>query len=146
MFEDKFSTERRRRVARGVKFEMLFADRSSLSKFTHSPMHPRSCIPKDKQHKCKYGFVIIELINKHFLKSYQDLSVWETISIPNQTLLYATWAALQLSSHSLHLEESEWQERISHYFYSYACSESAHGEKKGEMDKKKECWKHNVFC
>lgn len=45
LFEDKLSTARYRRDARGAKFEILFPERSSLSKFIHSPIHPRSCVP-----------------------------------------------------------------------------------------------------
>lgn len=45
LFEHKLSTERCRRDARGAKLEILFPERSSLSKFIHSPMHPRSCVP-----------------------------------------------------------------------------------------------------
>lgn len=45
LFEDKLSTDRCRRDARGAKFEILFTERSNRSRFIHSPMHPSSCIP-----------------------------------------------------------------------------------------------------
>lgn len=48
LFADKLSTERSRRDAKGAKLVILFPERSSLSKFTHSPMHPRSCIPRPR--------------------------------------------------------------------------------------------------
>lgn len=51
---------------------------------------------------------IFESLNRDiWIKSYQDLSAWETVWTPNQILLYATWAAQQLSSHSRRLKESE---------------------------------------
>lgn len=45
LFEDKLSTDRCRRDARGAKFEIVFTERSNRSRFIHSPMHPSSCIP-----------------------------------------------------------------------------------------------------
>lgn len=45
LFADKLSTDRWRRDARGAKVEILLTERSSRSRFIHSPMHPSSCIP-----------------------------------------------------------------------------------------------------
>lgn len=45
LLADKLSTERCRRDDRAAKLVMLFPVRSSLSRFMHSPMQPRSCIP-----------------------------------------------------------------------------------------------------
>lgn len=49
LFAEILRTERSRKDAREAKFVILFPDRSNLSKLTHSPMHPRSQIPKDFQ-------------------------------------------------------------------------------------------------
>lgn len=111
LFEDKLSTERCRRDARGATFVILFPERSSLSKFMHSPMHPRSCVPVRHafyyKKKIKKNTDILEGLNSDILiKSYQVLSIWGTVLTPNQILLYGTWAAPQLSCHSLHLKES----------------------------------------
>lgn len=46
LLADRLSTSRSRSDARGAKFVILFAERSSLSRFIHSPIHPRSYIPK----------------------------------------------------------------------------------------------------
>lgn len=45
LLADKLSTERCRRDDRAAKLVILFPVRSSLSRFMHSPMQPRSCIP-----------------------------------------------------------------------------------------------------
>lgn len=45
LLADKLSTDRCRRDDRAAKLVILFPVRSSLSKFMHSPMQPRSCIP-----------------------------------------------------------------------------------------------------
>ena len=45
LLADMLSTERCRRDDRAAKLVILFPVRSSLSKFMHSPMQPRSCIP-----------------------------------------------------------------------------------------------------
>lgn len=46
LLADRFSTSRSLSDARGARFVILFPERSSLSRFIHSPMHPRSYISK----------------------------------------------------------------------------------------------------
>lgn len=50
LLADRFSTSRSLSDARGARFVILFPERSSLSRFIHSPMHPRSYISKKKKH------------------------------------------------------------------------------------------------
>lgn len=41
LLADKLSTVRSFSDAKGLRFEISFLDKSSLSRFTQSPMHPR---------------------------------------------------------------------------------------------------------
>ena len=65
-----------------------------------------SCETKKQQFKIKLKHSkrgIIERSNSS--TSYQDLSIWGTVSTPDQIPLFGTWAVQRISSHSLHLKE-----------------------------------------
>lgn len=80
-----------------------------------------------------------------WIQSYQDLSVWGTVSTPNQILPYATWAAQQLSSRSLHLKESEEQDcSIAKHIHFSILKYAAQPPYLWVSAGKAECWKHCV--
>lgn len=97
--------------------------------------------------KNKKNTDILEGLNSDILiKSYQVLSIWGTVLTPNQILLYGTWAAPQLSCHSLHLKESREirpeQHKAHSLFYSQICN--AHSLFVSQRCKSKKCWEHRV--
>lgn len=108
LFEDKLSTDRCLRDARGAKFEILLTERSNRSRFIHSPIHPRSCIPaRQPVDNSVRTMLNRESNNVWSIISYQDLWVWGRGWTPSQTLLCGTWAGRQRPCHSLCLKESE---------------------------------------
>lgn len=65
---DTLRTRRSRSDAKGAKLLILFPERSSLSRFIHSPMHPRSNIPVKPR---KIGSVNSCDIHMTFIQMYE---------------------------------------------------------------------------
>lgn len=98
LLADKLSTERCRRDDRAAKLVTLFPARSSLSRFIHSPMQPRSCIPER-------GAINYSTQNNGMsVNSYRGLAISGTVSTPSQIPQFAIWAARRLSCHSRRLK------------------------------------------
>lgn len=103
LLADKLSTERWRRDDRAAKLVILFPVRSSLSRFMHSPMQPRSCIPA----RDVINYSTWRRQNSGMSANpYLGLAIWGTVWIPSQTPQLETWAAQRLLCHSLRLEDS----------------------------------------
>lgn len=98
LLADKLSTVRCRRDDRAAKLVTLFPARSSLSRFIHSPMQPRSCIPER-------GAINYSAQNNGMsVNSYRGLAISGTVSTPSQIPQFAIWAARRLSCHSRRLK------------------------------------------